>query len=395
VQLPALACTCKSWQEAEQHCSARSLHVQLQGKAARSLKLCSFASWLPKHAALVNSIAIGNVTPDEYVRFVGAQPPAAEVSAAEELRQALQLAALRPALGDTHVAPSSAANQLASSAQQGALRLASLSSDLPGAAGLLAALPAHSLTRLELGLERSGSSGSSSALSAALAQLSNLQQLHISGGHDSHGSCLAGITQLSCLTSLRLAGCWDIGEHLQELLAQPLPLRVLNLRLSSSLPDLNLAVLTQLEEVNTVAGMTDSMHGPWVFPDQVRQLDLGVLNCAGMLAAVTGLQQLRRLKFEAISWQEEDVLLLPALAQLPALQHVETTFDDAACAVEAIAALPQLPQLRVLTVVFHWHNPDYEDWEQIKAAVAACTGLTRLRMDTGAVENPLPAGENK
>jgi hypothetical protein len=313
--------------------------VQLDGTLQRQR---SFASWLPKHAALVNSITIVSDQSNARVRFIQGPPSTAEAAAAEELRQALEVAALMPARGDTAAAPSSAADKLASSVHQGLLRLTSFNTDMPGAAGMLAAVPAHSLTRLEphLGCDHSIDYA---ALSAALAQLSKLQQMHISGACDALGSCLAGIAQLSCLTGLRLAGDWN-----DEML---------------------------------------------VLPAQLQQLELGRSSNMQSLAALTGLQQLQRLRFEAC-WGSADQQLLLALGQLPALQHLEMKFADAACDVDTIAALPQLPQLRALTVWFSWNQPSYEDWEEVLEAVAACTGLTKLDITAGAVEEPLPPEQN-
>jgi hypothetical protein len=62
--------------------------------------------------------------------------------------------------------------------QQHDWRLASFSCNLSGAAGMLAALPAHSLTSLDLGITNSYDT-SSKELAAALARLSSLQRLCI------------------------------------------------------------------------------------------------------------------------------------------------------------------------------------------------------------------------
>uniref|UniRef100_A0A383WHS6 Uncharacterized protein n=1 Tax=Tetradesmus obliquus TaxID=3088 RepID=A0A383WHS6_TETOB len=88
-------------------------------------------------------------------------------------------------------------------------------------------------------------------LSALLARLSSLQQLRLSPavyGVSIPGSCLAGVARLGQLTELVLGGSWQAADQpLQQLLQQPLPLRLLKLRLWR-LPVINLAALTRLEE---------------------------------------------------------------------------------------------------------------------------------------------------
>jgi hypothetical protein len=92
--------------------------------------------------------------------------------------------------------------------QQQGLRMTSYRSGClskPGAVDILSALPAHSLTQLDLsfGLEGGGALDAA-AVSAALARLSSLQQLRLSsaGMASITGNCLASVPQLSTLTSL-------------------------------------------------------------------------------------------------------------------------------------------------------------------------------------------------
>jgi hypothetical protein len=95
---------------------------------------------------------------------------------------------------------------------------------------MLRALPAHSLTHLSL--QWLQCSSSSAAAAAALAKLSNLQQLHVQTPYSlSHpGSFLAGIVQLSQLTSLELDYIESSQvQELLQILAQPLPLQVLHI----------------------------------------------------------------------------------------------------------------------------------------------------------------------
>jgi hypothetical protein len=55
--LCAAACTCTAWREAVQQCAACKTAVWIALDAPLS-RLCSFARWLPRHAALVSSLVI-------------------------------------------------------------------------------------------------------------------------------------------------------------------------------------------------------------------------------------------------------------------------------------------------------------------------------------------------
>jgi hypothetical protein len=117
--------------------------------------------------------------------------------------------------------------------KQPGLRLQGFSSNLPRSASMLADLPSHSLTALDLDIQASTGAGDSN-LSAQLARLSSLQQLRLSSGilGDSiPDSCLAGIAGLGQLTQLTLDGIWQhIVEPLKQLLEQQLPLQRLVLQ---------------------------------------------------------------------------------------------------------------------------------------------------------------------
>jgi hypothetical protein len=96
--------------------------------------------------------------------------------------------------------------------QQSRLCLPNFISDSLCAASMVAALPAHSLTHLILDVGREDAFDGA-ALSAALAHLSSLQQLWLTNkksfsSSNTPGSCLAGIAQLTRLTSLSLDGYW-------------------------------------------------------------------------------------------------------------------------------------------------------------------------------------------
>uniref|UniRef100_A0A383W7J6 Uncharacterized protein n=1 Tax=Tetradesmus obliquus TaxID=3088 RepID=A0A383W7J6_TETOB len=113
--------------------------------------------------------------------------------------------------------------------QHGSLRLKSFSSAWMPAASLLQALPAHSLTHLDIRLDEPGAR--LNAVSAALPQLRRLVQLRlVAPVARSWESILPSLLQLAQLASLTLAGPWETYQQApQQLLAQLLPLRQLQL----------------------------------------------------------------------------------------------------------------------------------------------------------------------
>jgi hypothetical protein len=162
----------------------------LNHKASKP-QLRSFAAWLSQHAQLVRSIhaivhpiVFGVKNRDQECVAMGQQlqealrAAAAAAPAAQAVTQASPGAA--SAAETAYAGTSATVTALAASCcqQQQRWRLASFSCDLPGAAGMLAALPAHSLTHLELGLTHSRSF-SPKELPAALARLSSLRQLKL------------------------------------------------------------------------------------------------------------------------------------------------------------------------------------------------------------------------
>jgi hypothetical protein len=223
---------CRSWRQAVQQCRACNTDVKL-GPCASLHKLSSFAKWLPKHFALVRSIALLGLQPSYEVNEVH---PGMAVTvhldiAQQLLLSALQLTAAQSALQVQTAAAAAAAESTCSATaapqqqQQQGWRLASFSCSWPDAASMLAALPAHSLTHLGLTLDDNnnftGPEGLGPVIAAVLARLSNLQQLqldtdNITGQVQDHdnpysvyvgpGGCWIAFAHLSRLTSLQLRG---------------------------------------------------------------------------------------------------------------------------------------------------------------------------------------------
>jgi hypothetical protein len=155
----------------------------------------SFSRWLRTHAGLVRSISNSYQGFTAATSIHGLQSEEHYRIAFQLLQQAMQMAA-----------PSAAQGALAGQQQQQGLRMTSYRSGClskPGAVDILSALPAHSLTQLDLSCgPQGGGTLDAAAVSAALGRLSSLQQLRLSGPHiaSTSGNCLASVLQLSRLT---------------------------------------------------------------------------------------------------------------------------------------------------------------------------------------------------
>jgi hypothetical protein len=232
------------------------------------------------------------------------------------------------------------------------------------------------LTHLELNLEHD-TAVDAAALSAALARLSSLQFLSLtsSGSQEkaAPAGCLAGIAQLSQLTELQLHNCWaDIDQPLQQLLVHPLPLRKLLLHVRSDLPDLNLAHLTQLEELEHSWG---ALTAASVLPQQLQRVQLGSVECAADFVAAMQLPALQWFSFLVCLKQHA---LLQQLAQHTAIQQLALTYDGSDDALATAAVWKQLPQLRELRMLWENSIPSVDQQAAILAGIAAATGLTKL-----------------
>ncbi|KAF6255391.1 hypothetical protein COO60DRAFT_1641580 [Scenedesmus sp. NREL 46B-D3] len=249
---------------------------------------------------------------------------------------------------------------------------------MAGSTGMLAALPAHSLTHLDLQHVHGPVHGPavSAAVSAALARLTNLQRLHVALDEASY-SCLAGVAQLSRLTWLEFRGTRAKDyEHLRQLLAQPLPLRVLQLFNLAGFPPLDLSRLTHLQELQDRSHVWSYLA---VFPPQLQQLELWGVPSIETLSSAMQLQQLQRLTFVADVAEPGQLL---RLARLPALTQLSLGYKYWQPAAAAAATWPELPQLFELSVRLSGLGPSRQAWPAILSGVAASTNLTRLELDT-------------
>jgi hypothetical protein len=385
--LCAAARACKAWTEAVQQCGVCHTHVVL-GLRSAFPHFESFSSWLRTHASLVESIQLiakpeeeqdgghvqGRLSEEHLKAALLLLQEALEAAAPGPLAAAL--ATTTPTAAGTAKAAAAGAKPAAASAtisaacddqqhqqlQSPGLHLASFSCDVPAGVGLLAALPAHSLTHLDLHLENSSSSNSAE-LSAALARLINLQQLQLYSSYVTrtfsgrlHGECLGGLAQLTQLTSLKLGGYWTAVEQPLQQLLQALPPSMRQLQLDFGQDQLlgscnfNLTHLTALTEFTAPEW---SSSPALQLPTQLQVLQLGCLYAVtgSDSAALSRLQQLRRLS--CAPYDDQKPLL--HLSQLPALQQLALTYEGAD---EAVATAPK----------------------KIKAGAAAATSLTKLQL---------------
>jgi hypothetical protein len=361
-----------------QQCAAHNVAVELNTLARRS-HLQGFSQWLRKHACFVSSIK-ADVPNWKFLTRAGVfesldpEQWRSHFQVMEEmLLQALQLAA-EPA--NTDVLPSSAA--AAAVPEQQGLQFSSFSTGLPGA-DLLAALPAHSLTKLELNYA-DNSAVDCSALSAALARLSNLRQLSITADHDNQlsGSCLSDVQQLSCLTSFKLACEWsEFHKHLQTILDAPQLQQLQQLDLIDlGFPVFGGLVLSRLMQL-TELGVDElvSMGDHIQLPLQLQRLQLGPCDGPSSYTKILQLKQLQHLSLQ-VSDDSSDQLL--QVGQLPALEHLALLYHEPEVAAAAAPVWPRLKQLRVLQLDLDDDSISSRQLAVMLDGVAACSGVTKL-----------------
>ncbi|KAF6250522.1 hypothetical protein COO60DRAFT_1646697 [Scenedesmus sp. NREL 46B-D3] len=318
--LCAAASTCRAWREAVQQCGARNTAVEEVDGLPWELYLEAAQQLLQQ--ALQPAAAV---------------PPAAAVS----------LAAVAAAGQDAAAAVPAGQQQQ----QQQRLALSAINSfaltKFTSAAfvtGMLAALPADSLTHLRWHYEGGPVDGPD--VSAALVRLTNLQRLSVHIWEPPY-SWLAGVAQLIRLTSLTLAGTWPGDpQQLQQLLAQPLPLRELSIHDRHELPLLDLSQLTQLQVFKHCVEGLDA-----VFPSQLQQLKTAGLQQLGLRYYMNG----QLVAASSAIWTQ-----LPQLCQL-----VVELFDE--CGLQDDPDLIGLPSMR--------------QWQAIINGVAAAPNLTKLHLD--------------
>jgi hypothetical protein len=381
---------CKGWRDAVNSCGARNLAVKVNATADLQ-HLLGFQCWLQKHAELVSSITVSVPS----VQYIPGKSWPDHLRAADELlRVALQLAGesaedaqqdkQQQQQGRLQLAGDSAEQSQQDNQkqqQQGRLQLRSFSTGLPSA-GLLAALPAHSLTWLEFDFPCNlvGEMYEGPALAATMANLTNLQQLSIDSQHGRGtvpGSCLPGISKLSSLTSFKLGGeCSYLQEHLHDALAALAGLQQLQQLLLDDVVNppigLNVAQLTNLTELR-VSGEEWAIEDIDL-PTQLQRLRVGPTMDEDIYSKIMQMQQLQHLNMEVDSSSVE----LLQLTQLPALQHIALVYRTTAPAAATAALWRQLKRLKELKIDIDDHENSLRRYGAMVPGLAGCTALTKL-----------------
>jgi hypothetical protein len=159
---------------------------------------------------------------------------------------------------------------------------------------------------------------------------------------------------------------------LQQLLAQPLALRVLVLDVKTDLPVLDMRRMTQL--TNLI--VRRQLPGGSVLPQQLQQLQLGRCTSSSQLAALLPLRQLQSVDLH-VGFSEGEALR--RLASKTALQHLELHYDDAVAAADTAAVWAQLPQLQALEAKWKPDQaPSSEQASEILSGLSAAMSLTKL-----------------
>lgn len=175
---------CKAWRAAVQQSASGLLSVQYvwKGSIGQLPKLLGFAGWLANHMGMVSQLSI-------YHQGLSSTNRADAAALMESAKQILPFG--------VQTAAAAAASGL------GALQhLHTYISSIPATAGLLAALPAATLTQLELRID-------SISCPVTLSMLSNLQRLCLTPLRaQTTNSCLQEIGRLQQLLHLEM---WNVG----------------------------------------------------------------------------------------------------------------------------------------------------------------------------------------
>jgi hypothetical protein len=339
--------TCKSWRVALQHCAAGNLHLKI-GESWRQLKqiqkLALFCEWLRQHGGLVLGIDFSppyNVEePNEYCDIVGQLL----VSSLQESAGAV--AAANP------VAAAGAATPAAAAAAPAVMKLRNFSTDLVRSPALLRALPAATLTRLDLqhgSSWRSGLNLNSSSIAAGLAQLGGLRSLSLAGSVGP--ACIAAVGQLAQLTHFYM----DYAAHLTagSCNLQLLPPQLQDLTVAVDLEDdsegstaeVSLKHITALIDLDLC--FSCSVTAGSSLPTNLTALKLEVeyqtdADDSLQHLGVLDLQQLQKLQITSSLRQPE---LLTALSALTMLQ---LSYEDRSAAVHAAPSWQRLSALHTL-----------------------------------------------
>jgi hypothetical protein len=179
--------------------------------------------------------------------------------------------------------------------------------------------------------------------------------------------------------SLKVCGYWSKLNHLEQLLALPLPLQQLQLDFGPyqlcGVREISISHLTALTELSAPDwGDVLTLQ----LPMQLQTLQLGA-PYSDQFDALSRLQQLRCLSIGVVDPEKEPLL---HLAQLPALQELSLRYDtgDVVAAAATAPVWCKLPQLRGLFVGYESSSVTDRQLAKITSGLAAATGLTKLQL---------------
>ena len=324
---------------------SRSLDVELDSKASVQ---AGFATWLPQHAGLVSSIDTGSCGDNEVKVFC----------------QGLCTLSLR---------------QAAAAAQP--LRLRSFSTSIP-CASMISALPAASLTCLELRYAEEQTDVHSPALVSAFSLLQCLREFRLVYGTPIvTNSCLKGVAQLPELAEVHLSYCkWSSLSSL--------PSQLQRLHLESREEDAMLVDISHLSCLRKLRIDTVTLVEGSTFPSGLTSLT--VISCPLEIQTIHSLQCLQELEMEDV-FSGQDHGALAHLVQLPNLRHVSLSYHAymvhrwEILAAEAAPTWRQVTHLKELTIetVSPWVSTEElaPSLAIVGQGIAAATSLTKLSLE--------------
>ncbi|WIA29600.1 hypothetical protein OEZ86_012090 [Tetradesmus obliquus] len=384
--------TCRSWRAAVQQAAAGTTIIDLHSLHSIA-KLSQFAAWIPRHAGMLAELFL--TVPQSGCEGLSAESYA--TAAEQVLLLALQNTAA--AAGAHAVFPASPASPRPAVLQP--LRLRVFSTDFLSGPGLLAALPAATLTSLGVKHMQGYPSANSTAISHALAGLTALRHLTLENYNCEHGklagNCLQGVAKLACLTSLRLT--WVAADA--DLALLPQTLQELRLAACCGAAPLKLQHLTGVEALHLDLQGTPAPGS--ALPAQLQQLTLytwGDNVAADTFGNSSYLRykqhNLQHLQLDALQQLRALVVTnglcepqqMHRVACLPKLEAVVLRYTDASLAQRAAPAWPHLQQLRELTIEGGSCTPtlDELDTKEFMQQIGAATTLVALHIASSMVD---------
>jgi hypothetical protein len=306
-----------------------------------------------------------------------------------------------------------AAAEAAAAVQIGQLRISSFSSNYLTSPAVLAALPAATLTKLDIDLFPPVNAP---GIAAALAQLTNLRDMRLACLEPSHSAVmpagvLAGLSSMQQLTSLQLHTSFSVAEQLQQLLSgrrqqQQLPLQRLTLEdllVNRQQPQPQQQVLPLLQRLSLCFAAGSQLQPKLLMSGLTFLTELHIGSCSALAPGSSLPMQLRKLVLEAGSeanltnpkltalqklghlaitvCEGVSVASLKSLLQLQHLQSLALTYSCGTEAAVTAAAWQQLPQLLELRIDFTVNACSCQEFAGVTAGIAAAVSLTKLQLD--------------